>query len=693
MIPALEGSGQRMSAASLNPEQRRAVSHRDGPLLVLAGPGSGKTRVVTARIARFLEDGIPAAAIMAVTFTNKAAREMRQRVAALVPRGRAKGLTIATIHSACLRILRTDAELLGYSKGFSIYDESSQRSLMRTVLRDLKGKGATSAASKLLSDLSVTKSGAQRRDDPETDPDKSEFNSYVQGRYLEELKARNAMDFDDIILETLRLLRENEEARRRWQDRWRYLLVDEYQDVNAQQDELMTLLAGERDNLCVVGDDDQSLYGWRGADVSIILDYPKRHPGCEVVRLETNYRSTARIVDLAHEIIRHNPKRHDKHVRTGRGIGGMVMLTEHDDEIEEAEAVVDELRDEVGGGTSPDELAILFRTNDQSRSYEQLLRKERLPYRILGGRSFFDRKEVLDVLAYLRLAVNRSDEQALLRIINVPSRGIGAKALSGLREAAKQRERSAWAVLESVARPSGGLFAIAAGDDAETADLSGEFGNRLRSSIASLVEVVNWLDDAGSSRQQDLVDQLLERLDYRAEIERTYPGHETRESRWNLAREVQDAWGDHVRTAEDPSLSSFVDDLALSGAPYEPAEGSGITLATVHAAKGLEWQAVSVVGLEDGILPHSRNLEDPEGMAEERRLLYVAVTRAKDRLRLSRARSRGTEGKSTETVLSRFLQDVPDELLTHRDLEEPATQDSAQGHLDRLRSLSRRDDE
>ena len=672
----------------LNEPQRRAVDHGAGPLLVLAGPGSGKTRVVTHRIARLLERGIPGREILAVTFTNKAAREMRQRVRSLVGK-RAEGLTVSTFHSACVKVLREEIGELegsGYTRTFSIYDESSQQSLLRSVLRDLGGPGggAPPTPGALLAGLTLVKNGRPpsaavgpaAESAREATAAQHAFLEEAASRYQAELCARNAVDFDDLILLTIRLFTEHPAVLARWRERWRNVLVDEYQDTNGPQDRVLQLLTGEHRNLCVVGDDDQSIYGWRGADVEHVLHFNRRFPEAVVVRLEQNYRSTGSIVALANGIIANNPHRHPKTLFTEHGRGEPVRLLEMETDEEEADRVAGEIALEVRGAedvwAASGRHAILLRTNEQGRPFEQALRRLRIPYRVLGGHSFFDRKEVQDILAYLRVAANPSDEDALHRIVNVPPRGLGAAALQALRRAGAERRVTTWQVLEDVA------------DGAADAGLA----PRVAEALGPLVRAVRVARRAGEGSSRTLVDDLLTAVEYDKEIERSYKDEGVRTARRNVAHEMQVAWEAYLGEATGPSLAGFLDSLALGDRDDERKDGGGVTLSTVHAAKGLEFPFAWVVGLEDGLFPHARSLEDGKALEEERRLFYVAVTRAGERLVLTRCLSRTMRGRTAKTQPSRFLLEAPDHLL-ERESDAPAPADAVAGHLARMKALLR----
>jgi DNA helicase II / ATP-dependent DNA helicase PcrA len=669
---------------ALNDAQYRAVHHGDGPLLVLAGPGSGKTRVVTHRIARLLERGVPSTAVLSVTFTNKAAREMRERVRKLVG-DRAKGLTVSTFHAACVRILREEIGALGWSRNFSIYDEGSQQSLLRAILRDMGGAGATASPSAVMAEINLVKSGLSGRHAPGpegVDPAgasdaaaRASFLVSARERYQEELRARNAIDFDDIILLTGRLFRERPEALERWRSRFRQVLVDEYQDTNSSQDEILQLLCAEHRNLCVVGDDDQSIYGWRGAEVEHILRFKERFPDATLVKLEQNYRSTGNVVAIANSVIAKNPKRLGKTVFTGSGRGEPVRIVELPDENEEAEWIAGEITLGIPPGANAwkagRDFAVLFRTNEQMRPIEQALRQAKIPYRVLGGKSFFDRKEVLDVVAYLRLAANEQDDEAFFRIANVPSRGLGAGALQEIADGARERGVHPWVQARE----------IAAGER-----LAGAAGSALPG-LRELHAACETVRTAAAARSGTLVTDLLAAIRYQAEVDRTYKDPGVRTARWNLAQEVQKAWESYLQDAAKPALAEFLDGITLRSHEEGDEDGGGVTLATMHASKGLEFPCVFVAGCEEGILPHSRSVDDPKSLEEERRLFYVAVTRAKARLCLSRPLTRNLRGRQSDTLPSRFLEGLPEDAVQHGISNEPAGKGAALDNVARMRAM------
>ena len=496
-------------------------------------------------------------------------------------------------------------------------------------------------------------------------------------RYQEELRARNAVDFDDIILLTARLFRERPDVLARWRERFHHVLVDEYQDTNASQDEILSLLCGEHRNLCVVGDDDQSIYGWRGAEIEHILTFRQRFPDAEVVRLEQNYRSTGRIVAVANAVIAKNEKRHAKTVFTEAGPGDPVRVLDLPDEIEEADFIAGEIAASLPPGDSPwraaSRFAVLFRTNEQARPLEQALRQGKVPYRLLGGRSFFDRKEVLDIVAYLRLAANPMDEEAFFRIVNVPSRGMGAGALEAMNGVARMSGASPWIVAQRVARDgSAAVPGLAAKAVAGAKELS---------------DAIDFVTLAADQRSRTLVSDVLVHIRYQDEIDRTYKDQNVRASRSALAQEVQRTWEAYLGDAGKPSLSGFLDAITLRSNDDDDSDGSGVTLATIHASKGLEFPIVFVGGLEEGILPHVRTRDDGKALAEERRLFYVAVTRAREKLYLTRAASRTSRGRSTPTVPSRFLEDLPEDVLERGLSNAPAGAARVASSLAKVRAM------
>ncbi|HEY6549244.1 MAG TPA: UvrD-helicase domain-containing protein, partial [Vicinamibacteria bacterium] len=602
--------------ASLNPAQREAVATTEGPLLVLAGAGTGKTRVITTRIAYLVSQGVPPSSILAVTFTNKAAGEMRERVAHLTG-DRVKEITVGTFHAFCARVLREHGPVLGLPRKFTICDAADQQSAVKSAMRELRVHETTMQPQAVLARISLAKN---RMETPESylaqgTGSRDQLVGSVWQRYREFLARTRTLDFDDLLLETVRLFREHEDVRAHYRQKYRHLLVDEYQDTNHPQYEIVKEIGGEHRNVCVVGDDDQSIYGWRGADIRKILGFHRDFEGAKVVRLETNYRSTRQVLDAANAVIGKNASRHEKALQSARGEGEAVRFLRLKDEIAEAQFTVEEIRkllrlDEA----RPADFAILCRTQVQFRSFEAELRANGIPYVVVGGMSFFDRKEVRDVVAFLKLCVNPRDETALLRIINTPSRGVGKASLDRVLAFATDQGISASEAFERAPEIEGVASAAVEGYRA------------LRAAIDA-----SELADAG----QHLVFRLnrfLEAIRYQDEVTRLYPEPMVREARWAGVLEVLNFAENHVRRSADPSLHAFLEELSLTGedAPGDPkaeARRDAVTLMTLHAAKGLEFPHVFLVGMEEGLLPHARAAAEG-GVEEERRLAYVGITRA-----------------------------------------------------------------
>ncbi|HEX5136538.1 MAG TPA: UvrD-helicase domain-containing protein [Planctomycetota bacterium] len=624
----------------LNPEQRRAVLATEGPLLVLAGAGTGKTRVITTRIAHLLAKGVAAERILAVTFTNKAADEMRERVAGLVGAARAKGVTACTFHSFCARVLREHGEAIGIPRRFSICDASDQLAAAKSVLRDLSVPEARIRPHVLQARISLLKNRLVDHDRclAEAGDDLDALVAHAYRRYDEHLKRTHVLDFDDLLLKTLELLDGDAATRRLLEERFRYILVDEYQDTNGPQYEIVRRLARRHRNLCVVGDDDQSIYGWRGADVSKILGFERDFPGALVVRLETNYRSTAAILDAANRVIRNNPGRHEKTLRSALGEGDPVKVVCVEDEEREAQGVVADICHRVQQGEARfRDCAILFRTQTQPRLFEAALRERSVPYVLVGGPSFFDRKEVRDVLAYLRLLGNPLDEVSLLRIVNRPPRGIGKTTVDRVMDKAAA-ERVAFA---------------------EAFDRAADVPASAREGWEGLRGTLKRLGGKDPGRGLPLrIRELIEAARYRDEVARCYEDPRERQTRWAAVDEVLALAESYVRRTPKPTLSGFLERLALSSGeerePNEKRSRDAVTLMTLHAAKGLEFPRVYLVGMEEGILPHERSVVE-NGIDEERRLAYVGITRAKRTLTITHVQERARHGRRAPAMPSRFL--------------------------------------
>ena len=641
--------------SGLNPSQKAAVETLAGPLLVLAGAGSGKTRVVTFRIANLIRHGTPADRILAVTFTNKAAGEMQERIAGLIGhKGRMKKgqprPMIGTFHSQCVRILRRHAAAVGFPAKFAIYDRGDQESLARNVLRDLRLPGTAIKPSDLLAIIGGWKNASVR---PEhagaaARTDKEHLAASAYRRYQDALRAAGAMDFDDLLLHTEQLLLDDDAVRQEEAGRYDHVLVDEYQDTNGSQYRIIRSLAGQHRNLCVVGDDDQSIYGWRGADVTHILNFRTDWPDARIVRLEENYRSAGQILEMANRLIAHNSDRHDKILRAVRPPGQRPRILQLKDETEESKLVVGEIARLLDRGTfEPRDVAILFRTNEQPRLFETELRRAKVPYVLLGSQSFFDRREVRDVLAYLKWIDQPGDEVSLLRVINTPPRGLGNKTVQEIIRRAVASGRTAWQIMC---------------DPAQTADLPGA----AQRGIDDLRGVLNDVRDAGSRQSLTAaVETLLTRTQYMDEIRRLYSEPEERETRSASVQEMVNAVAAYADRADQPDLAGFLADTALAGREMgsekdKAAMRNAVWLLTMHAAKGLEFPIVYMVGMEEGVLPHSRSVKSGEekDIAEERRLCYVGITRAQQTLTLSMALTRRRWGKPRPTTPSRFLYEI-----------------------------------
>lgn len=619
----------------LNDAQRRAVLATDGPVLILAGAGSGKTRVITRRIAYLLGDkGIAALSILAVTFTNKAAAEMRRRIEEMVGPS-AAGAWISTFHSFGVRLLRREAEAAGLPRDFVIYDTEDQLAAVRDSLRRLELGEKIYTPQRILSWISSRKNAAVRFGDDESEG--GGRYGEIASLYESFLREAHALDFDDLLLRSVSLLESNVAVREAYRSRFRYVLVDEYQDTNRTQYNLIRLLAGENGNVTVVGDEDQAIYSWRGANIQNILDFEKDFPAARVLRLEDNYRSTQSILDAASALVERNEKRKGKTLRAAKGSGDKVRVHTASDEFEEAAHVVGNL-DRRGSS------AVLFRMNAQSRLFEEALLRSRIPYVVVGGVSFYDRKEVKDVLAYLRLVRNTTDTVALKRVINVPARGIGKTTLEFLDRLAAKRGVSLWVALETAVDEA--LIPARA-----TVALAG---------FCDLVEKLR--SETGRLTARGFLERTLQLSGYSAAL----ASEDTEESQGRLENlaELLSAAAEYEARNETADMAGFLDQVALISDTDRVKGDAPVVLLTLHSAKGLEFDEVFLAGLEEGVLPHSRSLESPDSLEEERRLAYVGMTRAKERLTLSWAKSRLVFGARRVTERSRFLAELPDTLVT-----------------------------
>ncbi|HZY31195.1 MAG TPA: UvrD-helicase domain-containing protein [Candidatus Methylomirabilis sp.] len=637
--------------ADLNPKQEEAVLHTEGPLLVLAGAGSGKTRVITRRIAYLIGCcGVAPWNILAVTFTNKAADEMKRRVGDLLGQ---EGMTVwvGTFHSTCVRILRKHGGAMGLRGSFVIYDEGDQLSLMRDCLRavglsegSLNPRAVLSRISRAKNDLLSPEEYALVANDH-----MEERTSRLYRMYQDRLEGLQALDFDDLLIGTVRLFERHPEVLAAYHDLWRYILVDEYQDTNHAQYRLIQLLASKHGNLCVVGDDDQSIYKWRGADLNNILDFERDHHGAAVVRLEQNSRSTQRILEGAASVVAHNAGRKGKTLWTDNDAGEPIVLYRSLDEADEAVFAVRTIRTQVAeDGAAYDDYAIFYRTNAQSRILEDALRQALIPYTIVGGLRFYDRKEIKDLLAYLRWVVNPADMVSFKRIVNAPARGIGPATVAKLELFAVQDKTTIWEACQRAVREKLLTSKQRAAMDGLLRLIEGV---RAKSTITPLPE---------------LIAELITASGYAEELQTE--GTPEAQSRLENLKELVTAAQEFVERHEEVGLQAFLDSAALISDIDGYAEGRGaVTLMTLHMAKGLEFSTVFMVGMEEGIFPHAHALADERELEEERRLCYVGMTRAKRRLYLVSARQRRLYASKSFNLSSRFLEEIPPEVLEVRD--------------------------
>jgi DNA helicase II / ATP-dependent DNA helicase PcrA len=640
----------------LNPPQRDAVTTLKGPMLVLAGAGTGKTRVVTFRIAELIRHRIKPERILAVTFTNKAAGEMRERAMALLGKQSKERPEISTFHSLCVKVLHRHIRHLGYPSQFAIYDRGDQEGMARSVLREISGAEGLLKPGDLLYFISRWKNSCVRPEQAANvaETDKEHVAAIAYRRYQNALKSAGAVDFDDLLLCTEELFTKFPKVRQAEADRFDHLLVDEYQDTNGSQYRIVKALAGGHRNLCVVGDDDQSIYGWRGAEVAHILNFKRDWPEAKVVRLETNYRSTHEILAWANRLIAFNKLRHGKVLEATKS-GESPRILQFEDEELEAKTVVSEISQRIREKIRrAKDFAILCRTNEQPRAFEMELRRAKVPYVLIGGMSFYDRKEIRDILAYLKLLANPADEVSLLRIINTPARGIGQSTVKRLLEAAIDQRKPLWEILPGLEKKSV-IPPAAVQSVVKFRDLIERFRQ------------LTGTDPQSAAKHPPLVNtltKLITDINYKAEIVRMYPSVQDQESREASLEEIVNAMGSYCQRNDKPTLAGFLQDIALTGNDDDrdkesKLERDAVVLMTLHAAKGLEFPEVYMVGMEEGLLPHHRSVA-AEGAAidEERRLCYVGVTRARERLTLSLALGRNKWGKSRPTTPSRFLYEI-----------------------------------
>jgi len=631
----------------LNPQQRRAVTTALGPTLVIAGPGSGKTRVLTHRIAYLIqEERVSPGSILAVTFTNKAAREMRSRVDALLGEdARHNTIRLGTFHANCARILRREAEALPFERSFVIYDDSDQIALTRDILKDLAIDSKKFQPRRIHAIISRSKNELLHAEDIAADSYLMEIVRRVFVDYNRRLLANNALDFDDLLLWTVRLFDENALIKARYRELYPHILVDEFQDTNTAQYALLRRMTADRPDLFVVGDPDQSIYRWRGADIRNVRRFQQDFPDAVTILLEQNYRSTQTILDVAMAVIDRNPNRQAKQLFTDQGHGQPVHLHEAYDERDEAREVVETIRTLTHSGRFKlADIAVMYRTNAQSRPLEEVFFQAGLNYRLVGAQRFYGRREIKDLIAYLRLIHNPSDQLSLLRVINSPSRGIGTKTVESLLAASEERHLS----------PSETLLKLADEDPHISAAFSGR-AHRALSHFGSLLK--SWLESRKALSTVTLMERILNDIRYEEYLD---DGSEEGQDRWANVLELSAA----AEEFADIGLETFLEHVALvSDQDTLTDEQNAPTLLTLHAAKGLEFPVVMIIGLDDGILPHIRSMDDPESMAEERRLFYVGITRAMKRLFLFRSFRRRLAGSSGLTDPSRFLADLPAKLV------------------------------
>ena len=634
---------------TLNKEQKEAVLHTEGPLLLLAGAGSGKTRVLTHRVAYLIDEmGVNPWNILAITFTNKAAQEMRERVDQIAGFG-ADQVWVATFHATCMRILRRHIDRLGYDTNFTIYDTDDQKSVIKQVCKRLNIDTKMYKERTLLSEISSAKDelvDVREFEVKSVGDYKKSVIAKVYREYQETLKKSNALDFDDIIVKTVGLFKSCPEVLYNYQERFKYIMVDEYQDTNTAQFELIRLLADGYRNLCVVGDDDQSIYKFRGANIRNILDYEKVYPDAKVIKLEQNYRSTQNILDAANAVIRNNRGRKEKALWTEKGSGSRVHFRQFDNAYEEAEYIADDIADKVkNDGIAYADCAVLYRTNAQSRLLEERMVVEGIPYHVVGGVNFYARQEIRDILAYLKTIDNGRDEVALRRIINVPKRSIGAASLEKVADYAQMKDITLFDALCEADQIKG----------------LGRAEPKIRGFV-NLIEVLR--SGLSSYTLPDLIKSLLERIDY-AEYLRDQD-EESAEDRLGNVDELITKAAAYEETHDEPSLSEFLEEIMLVADIDNVENGDNrVLLMTLHSAKGLEFPVVYLAGMEDGLFPSFMTIasDDPLEIEEERRLAYVGITRAKEDLTLTCAKSRMLRGETQYNPVSRFVREIPKELL------------------------------
>lgn len=659
-----------LDLSSLNTPQEEAVLSTEGPLLVLAGAGSGKTRVLTYRIAHMVHDlDVAPWSILAITFTNKAAREMRERLDDLIG-AEARGMWVSTFHSACCRILRANAETLGFSSSFTICDSDDQKKLIKAIEVELDINPKTFPANAIIGRISQAKNELlvplefeKRAADPV-----GRVAARVYKVYQERLKKSNSMDFDDLLMYTYLLLKHHQDVLEAFQKRFQYLLVDEYQDTNHAQYEITKLLAAAHHNIMVVGDDDQSIYSWRGADISNILDFERDYPEAKVIKLEQNYRSTANILDAANAVISNNTKRKKKHLFTESEKGEKIGIYVAADERDEGRWVASEIERLQNAGVSYSQMAIFFRTNAQSRVLEDMLIRGGVPYRIVGGTKFFDRKEIRDAMAYLSLAVNPDDDISFDRVINTPRRGIGKSTIEHINEIARSHSMTLMEAAEMVIADDTVRLATrnAIGSFVQMIKEANSYQGELRNVIERIIDasgLIEALQAEETEEARSRIDNIRELLSVAMEFAQTHDTEEDEFFEAPTASSEEETDGEPARVLRGDSLADFIEWVRLrTDLDMVDEGGAAVTLMTVHSAKGLEFDHVFATGMEEGIFPHSSSMGASSELEEERRLAYVAITRARKRLWLTCAQTRQLFGQTNAYPMSRFISEIPSEL-------------------------------
>jgi len=660
----------------LNPQQLKAVTTTNGPVLILAGAGTGKTRVIIARISCLLHQGIEPERILAVTFTNKAAKEMRERVCSMIERANSRKLTICTFHALCVKILRADIDKLGYTTSFAIYDEADQLDLIRRIISRLAAPPEKLDASLVRNFISKAKN--QRR---KAAPSEKDLTAAVFRRYQEDLKNYNAVDFDDLLVLAVHLLEQFPDIQAKWERRFDFVMVDEFQDTNQLQMELLHKLARVHQNVCVVGDDDQSIYGWRGAEISNILEFEHHFPKPTIVKLEQNYRSTNAILGAANSIIRRNPRRRPKSLWSENGDGDRIRVVQVPDDEEEANFVTGEIqRLQFSEGVSWTDIAVIFRMNAQSRLLETNLRRLQIPYRIVGSRSFFDRREVKDLLAYLSCITNPQDDISLLRIINTPARGIGSSTIESALAFSNSEKKSLFQIFQS---------------DSFHAQLTKRSSLCIRQ-FMDLIDSYETKLGQPLTKMADVVYELVRDIGYVESLRRSAHSPEEAQNREENVREMIRTLSEYESRGGD-GLPGFLAETSLDRDRQEDSEPQkeGVTLITFHAAKGLEFPHVFLVGIEESILPHARSKLEGS-IDEERRLFYVGITRAMRTLAISYCVHRKKYGSPTPCYPSSFLADLDPrytEIVNFHELTtKPANESTARSHFAKMRELLARKD-